>query len=291
MHALLNELRSRVSGDEQLFFKMAKVLIAFQSTPANSASDVPFTPDHIADLCEFLVPYAYQWRPLGTGLKFKPQDLSNIEAMCGQSVQASTLKLIEDWILKKHVHSLPPTADNLDRVLKSQLVGLGSVASELRGYIARNRHLSMQNQALPYFLGSVEITRIYNACDEDYVRDEDFEDFESDTYMQTPNIEAEEDKAVLLEAQVEVPYDDCVKVEYQWLLNGNEIQEGLNHTGVTMPVLCVRNADIGMDGSKYSCEIVADISEYDECEYTRATKVTAFDITLTVKMLSRSIYS
>ena len=141
----------------------------------------------------------------------------------------------------------------------------------------------MQKQTLPYFLGSVEIRRIYNACNEDYVRHEDFEDFASDTYMQTPNIEAEEDKAVLLEAQVEVPYDDCKKVEYQWLLNGSEIQEDLNHTGVTMAVLCVSNADIGMDGSKYSCEIVADIYDYNEYEYIRATKVTAFDITLNVK--------
>ena len=102
----------------------------------------------------------------------------------------------------------------------------------------------------------------------------------------------EEDKPVLLEAQVEVPYDTCINVKYQWLLNGSKIREGVNHsgvkhTGVTMPVLCVGNADIGMDGAKYSCEIAADIildyDDYNDYEQFDTKRVTAFDITLTVK--------
>ena len=246
---LLNQLRKRVSGDEQLFFKMFEVLIAFQSTCANTANDTPLTTDHIADLAELLVPYASEWRSIGTALKFKPQDLNNIEAC--RSLKDRMLKLIDDWILKKHEHTLPPTAKNIESILKSQLVGLGEVACKLRANIAYYGQHSMQNQALPYFVGRIIITK-------------DYEEFVSSTHIQTPNIKAEENKSVLLEVQVEMPYHDCIGIKYQWLRNGSEILEDRNHTGVTTPVLCVTNAGIGMDGSKYSCQIAAEFSEEEE---------------------------
>ena len=247
---LLNQLHESVRGDKQLFFKMVKVLVAFQSTPANLASDIPLTTYHIANLAEILVPYAYEWRSIGTALKFKPQDLNNIEA-CRRSLKDYMLQLIDDWILKKHEHTLPPTVNNLESVLKSRVVGLGVLACELRTNIARNQDLSVRNQALPYFVADIEIEYDgFDICKVTGIYSQNFS-----------RLEAEESKSVLLEIQVDKLGLECRNIKYEWLLNESRVVESENHTGVTTPILCVSNADICMDGSKYSCRIVTEIDD------------------------------
>ena len=251
---LMVQLRKSVSGDDQLFLKMIKILVAFQSTPANSANDILLNTDHIADLAELLVNYASEWRSIGTALKFKPHDLNNIEAC--QSPKDRILKLIEYWILKKHEYTLPPTVNNLGSALKSRLVGLGVVADELRTIIARSQHLSAHNQALPYFVVCISI--IENKI-------------VSTNYSRNFRLQAEEKGSVLLEVRVEAPKNQRSSFQYQWLCNGIELQEGQKHTGVTTQVLCISNADLDMDGSKYSCQIftkkgLATVSRYGDYE-------------------------
>ena len=240
---LMSQLHESISGDKQLFFKMVKVLVAFQSVPANLASDIPLTTDHIADLAELLVPYASEWRSIGTALKFKPQDLNNIEAR--RSLKDVVLKLIDDWILKKHEHTLSPTVNNLESALKSHVVGLGVLACEVRTNFARNQPILVKNQALPYFVANVEMNRRYDACQ---------------NYLET-----EENMSVLLDVQVVCGLQCEQKdIGYQWLVNNHIVLEDRNHTGVTTPVLCVSNADIWMDGSKYSCRLTDDTDNYDD---------------------------
>ena len=91
--------------------------------------------EQLTDLMEFLVDYAYKWRYIGVALRFKSQDLDNIQAcplLVHDSPKSYLTRLLEEWLLKKFKHTLSPTIDNLKKALNSQTVGMGSLASELQ---------------------------------------------------------------------------------------------------------------------------------------------------------------
>ena len=75
------------------------------------------------------------------------------------------------------------------------------------------------------------------------------------TYTQHMNVHAKENGSVLLEMQC--TSHSKITLEYQWYKNKMLIQECAVHTGTTTPVLCISNADIDMDGSKYQCTTIA----------------------------------
>ena len=109
-------------------------------------------PEHIPELLEFLANYVYKWELLGTALKFQPHDLSNIKASCASMTDFLNIikSLIEEWIGKKHKHTLPPTKGNLKRALNSQMVGLGALACELgKMFVAPQDRIS---RTLPYLV-------------------------------------------------------------------------------------------------------------------------------------------
>lgn len=132
---LLLRMCGIVNMDEQLFTRMVQTFLKSQShtaTATTSPGNFPFRAEHIPSLAEHLVPYAYEWRSIGTAMKFKPQDLNTIQASCLPTPMAEMksclLRILEDWIQRKHKHTVEPTLNNLVGVLNSHLVGLGVVA-------------------------------------------------------------------------------------------------------------------------------------------------------------------
>ena len=250
-------LYNAINRDKKLFLRMVQVFLAFRSHPIPSSSssvsatnDFPLGTEHIPDLAELLVDYASRWRSIGTAMRFKPQDLDNIQAsLLLGSLDSFLLRLIEDWILRKHTHTLPPTTNNLENVLNSRLVGLGVVACELRSNITLKQRLSVRNQALPYFVECVTLSLF-----DDFVR------ARTSYVNNTSKLEAEENGSVLLEVQVICPPDEAITVlKYQWHVNGLPLSEGTFHakyTGFGTPILCVSDVNTEMDGLKYSCEVI-----------------------------------
>ena len=247
---LLMQLRETVGAninDEQFFARMVQVLVEFQPDKKNAEENInmPFGHEHIPELVEFLAKYAYKWELIGTALKFQPHDLSNIEAnnvSRRDFVMRNLISLLEEWIGKKYKHTLPPTMGYLKRALNSQMVGLGALACELgKMFVAPQDKTS---KTLPYLVVSVDIQETR----------EDTVTFLS-TYSQNMNVHAKENGSVLLEMQCTC--DRETTLQYQWRQNKIPIQESAVHTGTTTPVLCISNADIDMDSSKYQCTTIA----------------------------------
>ena len=244
-------IRANIDDDHD-FAKIVQVLVEFQPNQNLAViNSMPFGPEHISDLVEFLAEYPFKWELLGTALKFKPQDLNNIKAShtctsMTDPLMHSLKSLIEQWIGKKHKHTLPPTKGNLESALRSNTVGLGALANKLPS-IASLPQLPIHSETLPYLIYPLNPSMTT----------------ESLTFtppnIQNMNIRAEENGSVLLEVQA--IFDNTVtqkpNLKYQWLMNEQELSESVSHTGTATPILCISNADIDMDGSKYRCAVTA----------------------------------
>ena len=252
---LLVHMYSTVNKDKQLFTRMVQVFIKSQSHAATATTtsspisgNLSISTEHIPSLAELLVPYASEWWFIGTALKFKPQDLRNIKACLMVDLKSCLLKILEDWIERKHKHTLEPTLNNLAGALNSRLVGLGVVACELKESIALKQNFSPPSQALrSHFTECVDLRNgkfLFVSGNRE-------------------RMEIEEKGSVLLEIQVRS--DEPVHCDYKWLVNGMPLTENASpccpsvsngvHLGITAPILCISNADIEMDGSIYSCEV------------------------------------
>ena len=239
---LLLELHKEVKKDEKLFMKMLHVL--FQPR-LNTTTNVIFGPEHISELVEFLAKYKYKWELIGIALEFQPQDLSNIKASHISTTDFlihSLKSLIEEWIGKKHKHTLPPTKGNLKKALNSHTVELGVLARELD-----KMFVTPKPGHSPYLVASVDLCQTTEGLT-----------FTS-TYSQNMNIYAEENGSVLLEIQATSELVCGPNIKYQWFVDDKVIPvKSVVHTGTTTPVLCISNADIEMDGSEYKCTVTAD---------------------------------
>ena len=243
---LLIQLLNTISQDDELLTRMVQVFLKFRSHPlytpgsvastssAISGDDFPHSGD-IPDLAELLVPYASHWRSIGTALRFKPQDLDNIQA-CQQLVPNSPdsylLKLLENWILG---HAIAPTLNGLEKALRSRIVGLGNLAQNVRSCLRKNPDLETE-ALLPYYKANIHVG----------LRG-DKDDLQITTSQNTDRIGAKENETVLLEIQVGTA--KTLTLQYQWLKNGQPLSDG------TKSILCLSNIDIDMDNSVYACEV------------------------------------
>ena len=157
--------------------------------------------------------------PNGTALKFNYQDLDNIQASQASmvdSLKLDLIRLIEDWLHKKHLYTLPPTKSCLVEALRSSIVELGDVASELElTSVYEHPVAPVAGHALPYCIIKIN------------------EDFKS-AKVTTDLVYAEEKKSVLLE----VRYRSKLAT-YQWLQNGQEIKDDKQYSGSSSPILYV----------------------------------------------------
>lgn len=119
-----------------LFLQAFQILLGFRlhTTAFNSTrEDFTLGAEHIPDLAEFLVPYAFQWKDIGTAMRFKPQYLQSCCHGFSHELPKHCLQLLlENWIKQKYVDILAPTVNNLEKVLHSELVGEGALACEVR---------------------------------------------------------------------------------------------------------------------------------------------------------------
>ena len=254
---LTKHLHDLVKNDEELTLRVFQVFLAFHShklagdAMSTRAQDFPLSIEHFPDLAEFLVPYAFQWNSIGIAMRFKPQDLSYIQSCFGlgpEFPKKCLLLLLENWIQQKHTYTVAPTVNALEKVLYSELVGLGARVHEVRTRLVPNKHSAVQNQVLPYFVASLRVKKSRTGI------------------IVTPNystdisqrIMVNEKDAVILETQVLSENVTLNQVECEWLMNGKPIseQEKKIHKGTKTSILSITSADIDIDGFIYSCRII-----------------------------------
>ena len=183
-------------------------------------------------LTEILVKYASKWRLIGTALRFHCQDLDNIQASHASmvdSLKLSLIRLIEDWLLRTHPYTLPPTRSCLVEALRSSTVELGDVACELVTKELTSLHgHSVAPHALAYSIIGVN------------------ENLKS-ARVTTDLVYTEENKSILLEVQNKSKF-----ATYRWLKNGQQV-DNTQYSGSSCILYIEGNID--MDGCNFSCRI------------------------------------
>ena len=86
---------------------------------------------HVSALTEILAGYSSKWKEIATALWLTNNKIENIIAMNCKPILALKEVLLS-WVVGECEHSKPPTLQNLKEALRSQIVGLGNVASTLQ---------------------------------------------------------------------------------------------------------------------------------------------------------------
>ena len=228
---------------------------------------------HISLLIELLVSYSHKWRLIGTALRFLPQELDYIQQSNASKVDALKYNLIDmitKWVRgdenqdyqpnqeKKIRHTVPSTVNNLKEALASQIVGLGALANHVKSYFTlRNRELKIPHHSSPFLKVNVSLTA-------DAINDN-----VNISMSHSENLHTSENVSVLLEVQI-TSNKELTTLAYQWLKDEQPLQCCEAYSGTNGPILCITNADIDMDGSKFSCEVKSNLTK-DPVNTTPAT--------------------
>ena len=109
-----------------------------------------FTERHIAVLTERLTACAGKWFDISIALGLPEHVRQDLRVM---SVPWSSIacfnKVLWEWIVGKHSYAKDPTLENLEQALRSQVVGLGREANDLRRSLSLNFEEDEQRPTLP----------------------------------------------------------------------------------------------------------------------------------------------
>lgn len=185
--------------------------------------------------------------------RFQPHELDTIQENFASTVDSANcilLRILEDWVHKKHTFTLAPTVRSLKRALNSVTVGLGVLTSKLTRIASNTQNVTLDETldghyaALPYLVMSAHLmwTDRGTLVDTGTIASKD---------MPVDYIQTEENGSVLIEIQA-TAIEITLPIDYQWLQNGLALKESKNYTGTSTPFLCISDADLDMHGSKYS---------------------------------------
>ena len=184
---------------------------------------------HISKLTEVLVKCAHKWENISIALGLPEsvrKDLREKQAVSTDCIVCFN-QLLTRWVLGRYEHARTATIDNLEEVLKSNLVGLGAEAEKLRGIDLNQLSFSDGQPPLPkkprLECPPLEIVR------------------------QSYDTIVLEGKSTLLEVQAVTSQD--ADIRYQWLKDGCLLNERCSNN-----VLCVENASLSSKGV-YKCEV------------------------------------
>ena len=122
---------------------MPALMETYREDGAATPTFTKISHEHVGILVEILSTHAGKWKFIGTCLGFTQPELGTIEADLRLLVggpQAYLTAMLDQWTTwpvknlgVEHKHCA--TLEDLEQALKSRLVGLGVVASELRGKV------------------------------------------------------------------------------------------------------------------------------------------------------------
>ena len=154
---------------------------------------------------------------------------------------------------KKKRHTVPSTVNYLKQALASQTVGLGALANQVK------THFTLHNRELEIPYHTSHYLKIHvSLADADRV-----------SFRHSQNLHTNENASVLFEVQVNSS-KELTTIAYQWLKDEHPLQCCEAYSGTNGPILCITNADIDIDGSKFSCEVKSNLTK-DPVNTTPAT--------------------
>ncbi len=210
--ALLKNFVSKLSRSK----KSSRLGLYFQ-LKTNPSSEVILSAEHIPYLTELLVPCCYKWEQIGIGLKL-PQHV--IEG-CRRSWRSNDTKLnsiLLSWQENKPYASLKQIIE----VLKSELVGMASLADSLRETLEKR---IIQTQKLE-------------------------QNFTSHSVLQF-NMEVQDGKSALLCVH-EPKSRSSRRVKYTWIKDEVPLNNNVYFSNVSSDILLIKGACQGLKG-KYTC--------------------------------------
>ena len=252
------------NGD--LLMEILRVFLQSTARPAPVTSsddrdDITFVEGDISVLIELMIRHAHKWDLIGTALGFLPQDIRAIQynnASKPDTADRNLLDMISKWVQMESRYTKPPTVNNLKQALASQTVGLGALANHVKSYFTlRNRELKIPHHSSPFLKVNVSLTA--NA-----IRDN-----VNISMSHSECLHTSENVSVLLEVQI-TSNKELTTLAYQWLKDEQPLQCCEAYSGTNGPILCITNADIDMDGSKFSCEVKSNLTK-DPVNTTPAT--------------------
>lgn len=192
-------------------------------------------------------------------MRFKPQDLDNIQATPGlfATAPASFLtKLFEDWVQKRLYYTLPPTVGAIETALRSRTVELGLEADEIENYMQSSPSSKDKptTDTMPVMSGRsfVCFSLIFDDTTEGNV------EVHCTTNIRK-NLNVGENRSVLLEVNSNIK---GLILGYQWLANRKVLHDNKNFSGCESSIMCITKADLTMDGVQISCEVKAKCLEH-----------------------------
>ena len=232
-----------------------------------------FLEEHIPALTEILDSQSSKWQNIGMSLNLPSKVLEDILALfhAGQDSRMCLSTLLEQWIAQTYQHAKSPTIDHLKAALRSQIVGLGSVANQLddelikhgicfdeeetsplvKRYAIAPTSESLQSQIVSLTSVSSQKRGIKNEGPSSLAKRPRLDASLLDIVSQTLDTCVNEDKSTLLEVQVEASHGTTIS--YQWLKDYFPLEEGEDFIGINKPVLCINNGYIAKGA--YVCKI------------------------------------
>ena len=194
-----------------------------------------FTEQHIPTLTDMLVACAGKYMEMSILLGLPEHVRTDLRVLVftdGCFVAFS--KLLREWIVTRHSHACDPTLENLERVLRSEMVGLGEIANRLKDNLYDSGITFKTDEQNP--MSQAKLLR----C----------EVLPLVIVRQSRDAIVTEGKTTLLEVQAVTSRD---YITYQWMKDGCPLED-TNLCQRYNNMLCIRDCDQSSDG-KYTCEL------------------------------------
>ena len=195
-----------------------------------------FTEQHIPKLTDKLVACAGMFTEISIFLGLPEhvrKDLRRL-SITTESSTAAFNKLLWEWIVGRHSHACDPTLENLERVLRSEMVGLGEIANQLKDNLYDSGITFKTEEQNP--MSQAKLLR----C----------EILPLEIVQQSRDAKVTEGKTTLLEVQAVTSRE---YITYQWMKDGCPLED-TNLCQQYNNILCIRDCDQSSNG-KYTCEL------------------------------------
>ena len=194
-----------------------------------------FMEQHIPKLTDMLVACAGKYMDISTLLGLPEHVRTDLRVLViTDGCFAAFSKLLREWIIGRHSHACHPTLENLERVLRSEMVGLGEIANQLKDNLYGSGitfKTDEQNPMSQMKLLHCEVLRL-------------------EIVRQSRDALVTEGKTTLLEVQAVTSRD---YICYQWMKDGCPLED-TNLCQRYINILCIRDCDQSSNG-KYTCEL------------------------------------
>ena len=194
-----------------------------------------FTEQHIPKLTDMLVACAGKYMDISTLLGLPEHVRTDLRMLViTDGSFASFSKLLREWIVGRHSHACDPTLENLERVLRSEPVGLGDVADKLTDDLYKSGIIFKPDEQNP--MSQAKLRR----C----------EVLPLEIVQQSRYAIVTDGKTTLLEVQAITSRDH---ITYQWMKDDCPLED-TNLCQRYNNILCIRDCDQSSNG-KYTCEL------------------------------------